>query len=180
MTQAELVVGSLRGFRWWKLDQDGWLLSPWRGRQRWLPENNRATCLFRKRITKWRASRKPHPLGTPSRECDCGFYALHEVPPTRTHPARFGWEIGVESSGDRRHGLVFGVAAADGRVLVGTDGWRAETARPLALLWSSSVELDARAAMNTHRYALPTYRDLSALVGEWGPDEAERDLAKAA
>ena len=180
MNQAELVVGSVRGFRWWKLDREGWLLSPWRGRQRWLPGTNRARCLFRKRMTKWRASRKPHPFGSPARDCDCGFYALHEVPPTRTHPARFGWEIGVESSGDRHHGLVFGVASADGRVLVGTDGWRAETARPLALLWGTAIELDDRAALTTHRYAIPTYRNLSALVQEWGPAEVERDLVEAA
>ena len=180
MSSAELVVGSLRGFRWWRLDREGWLVSPWRGRERWLPGTNRARCLFRKRITKWRASKKPHPLGAPVRECDCGFYALHEVPPTRTHPARFGWEIGVTSSGSTHHGLVFGVAAADGRVLVGTDGWRAETARPLALLWGSDVELDARSALTTHRYAIPTYRDLSVLVAEWGPAEIERELARAA
>ena len=180
MSGAELVIGSLRGYRWWKLDPDGWLLSPWRGRQRWLPGTNHAACLFRRRITKWRASKKPHPLGAPVRECDCGFYGLHRVPPTRDHPARFGWEIGVESSGDRRHGLVFGVAAADGRVLVGTDGWRAQTARPLALLWGSGVDLDARAFMSSHRYTLPMYRNLSALIEEWGPGELERDLAQAA
>ena len=180
MSQTELVVGSLRGFRWWKLDQNGWLSSPWRGRQRWLPGTNEASCLFRKRITRWRASKKPHPYGAPARECECGFYGLHAVPPTRTHPARFGWEIGVESSGDRRHGLIFGVAAADGRVLIGTDGWRAQVARPLAILWGSGVELDDRSALNAHLYALPTYRDLSALVEEWGPGEVERDLAKVA
>jgi len=180
MSQPELVVGSLRGYRWWKLDQEGWLSSPWRGRQLWLPGINRASCLFRKRITKWRSSKKPHPFGTPARACECGFYGLHAVPPTRTHPARFGWEIGVESSGDRSHGLVFGVAAAEGRVVVGTDGWRAEVARPLALLWGSGVELDRRAALNAQLYSLPMYRHLSALVTEWGPSETERDLAEAA
>ena len=180
MSQRELVVGSLRGFRWWRLDPNGCLSSPWRGRQRWLPGTNEASCLFRKRITRWRASKKPHPYGAPARECECGFYGLHAVPPTRTHPARFGWEIGVESSGDRRHGLIFGVAAADGRVLIGTDGWRAQVARPLALLWGSGVELDDRSALNAHLYALPTYRELSALVQEWGPGEVERDLARAA
>lgn len=180
MTDVELVIGSLRGFRWWTLDRDGWLLSPWRGRQRWLPGPNRASCLFRKRITRWRASKKPHPFGAPARECDCGFYALHRVPAASDHPARFGWEIGVESSGDHRHGLVFGVAAADGHVLVGTDGWRAEMARPIALLWGRGVELDDRAALNRHLYALPTYRDLPALVQEWGPGDVERDLAEAA
>lgn len=75
---------------------------------------------------------------------------------------------------------MFGVASADGRVLLGTDGWRAEIARPLALLWGAAIELDDRAALTTHRYAVPTYRDVSALVQEWGPDEVERELAKAA
>lgn len=180
MSAVELVIGGLRGYRWWRLDAEGWLLSPWRGRHRWAPGVNHAACLFKRRFTKWRPSTSPHPLGSPSIECDCGFYALHTIPPPRNHPSRFGWEVGVDASGDRRLGLVFGVAAAHGRVLVGTDGWRAEMARPIALLWGSEHDMDGRFESMQARYALPTYRQAPALAEEWGPDEVERDLSSAA
>jgi hypothetical protein len=156
VNEPELVVGELRGYRWWKLGPEGWLLSPWRGKQRWQPGANQGL------------------------DCDCGFYALHEVPRLRDHPARFGWEIGVETSGARYHGLVFGIAGACGRVLVGTDGWRAELASPLALLWGEEVDLDRRFDGIEARYHLPTYRQLPSLLQEWGPDEVERDLSSAA
>lgn len=180
MSARELIVGGLRGFRWWRLDPEGWFVSPWRGEHRWLPDTNRAACLYRKRFGRWRPARSPHPEASPAASCDCGFYALNQVPAFRRPPVRFGWEIGVTTSGDPEHGLVFGVAAAHGRVLIGTDGWRAEIARPLALLWSREAELDERFERMQQRYAIPTYRSLPALVAEWGPDEIERDLSTAA
>ena len=79
-----------------------------------------------------------------------------------------------------RLGLVFGVASAHGRVLVGMDGWRAELARPAALLWGRDIETDQRFERLQERYALPTYRRLRAFVEEWGPGDVERDLASAA
>lgn len=180
MSSAELVIGGLRGYRWWSLDREGWLRSPWRGRQPWLPGTNHASCLARRRLRSWRPSKAPHPRGAPEPACDCGFYALHEVPQTRDHPARYGWEVGVSASGDPRLGLVFGVASAHGRVLVGVDGWRAEMARPAALLWGHEVEIDHRFELLQARYGLPVYRALRAIVEEWGPGEVERDLASAA
>lgn len=86
----------------------------------------------------------------------------------------FGWEIGVGSSG-ARHGLVFGVAQAHG-VVIGTQGWRAEYARPLVLLWGPGVEPDARLTAILERYRIPVVRSMVTLVREWGPDDLERDL----
>jgi hypothetical protein len=82
------------------------------------------------------------------------------------------WEIDTSTSGGR-HGLVLGVVAGYGRVLVGTAGWRAHFGRILALYAGPTVtihtrELGAAAAA----YAAPVYRDLDAIVSEWGPDPA--------
>lgn len=172
---VELVVGAVRGFRWWRVGQGGWLLSPWRGRERWEPHLNQARCLFRRRLMRWQESNQLHPSGAPVATCDCGFYGLHGLPRIRDRMVGFSWEIGVESSG-ARHGLVFGVVQAHGRVVVGTQGWRGEFARPLALLWGPEAELDGRLSSIVDRYEIPVVRSIDALVREWGPEDVERDL----
>lgn len=173
--EIELVVGSLRGYRWWRVGQGGWLVSPWRGRERWGPSLNRARCLFRRRLMRWETSRRIHPSGAPVAACDCGYYGLYDLPRIRDRMVGLGWEIGVGSSG-ARHGLVFGVAQAHGRVVIGTQGWRAEYARPLVLLWGPEAEPDARLTAILERYRIPVVRSMVTLVREWGPDDLERDL----
>lgn len=121
----------------------------------------------------WKTSRSPHPHGCPAATCECGFYALHSLPELRDEVDRAIWEIDTATSGGR-HGLVLGVVAGYGRVLVGTQGWRSRYARVLALYADPTVtdhtrELGATAAA----YGAPVYRNLDAIVSEWGPD---RDL----
>lgn len=136
---------------------------------------NRARCLFRRRLMRWETSTQTHPSGPPVAACDCGYYGLYDLPRIRDRMVGFSWEIGVESSG-ARHGLVFGVAQAHGRVVIGTQGWRAEYARPLVVLWGDEADRDARLAALLARYAIPVVRSVDALVREWGPDDLERDL----
>lgn len=124
---------------------------------------------------RWQESAQAHPTGPPATTCDCGYYGLHDLPRIRDRMVGFSWEIGVESSG-ARHGLVFGVAQAHGRVLIGTQGWRGEYARPLALLWGPEAEPDARLSALLERYQVPVVRSVDALIREWGPDDMERDL----
>ena len=172
---VELLVGSLRGYRWWRVGQGGWLVSPWRGRERWDPSLNRARCLFRRRLMRWETSTLTHPSGAPATGCDCGYYGLYHLPRIRDRMIGFSWEIGVESSG-AGHGLVFGVAQAHGRAVIGTQGWRAEYARPLVLLWGPQAQPNARLSGILERYGTPVERSVEALVSEWGPDEVPRDL----
>jgi hypothetical protein len=80
------------------------------------------------------------------------------------------WEIDSATSGGN-HRLVLGIVAGYGRVLVGTQGWRSRFGRILALYAGPTVtghtrELGAASAA----YDVPLYRDLDALVSEWGPD----------
>lgn len=173
MSELVPIVGSVRGFRWWRLADDAQLLSPWRGPVRWRAGHNEASCLARRGMIGWKTSRRPHPQGCPAARCECGFYALHSLPESREGVDRAIWEIDTATSGGR-HGLVLGVAAGYGRVLFGTQGWRAGSARILALYADPTVtdhtrELGAAGAA----YGVPVYRDLDAIVSEWGPD---RDL----
>ena len=110
MTPVEPIVGSLRGFRWWRLSGDGQLLSPWRGPVRWRPGENEAACLARRGMFGWKMSRAPHPAGCPSTRCECGFYALHALPSMNEELDRAIWEIDSATSGGR-HGLLLGVVA---------------------------------------------------------------------
>jgi hypothetical protein len=120
-----------------------------------------------------------HTQGPPALGCDCGFYALHGPPqesPRETQQI-FPWQTSPGLSG--RGPLVFGVAEAWGRVLLGTHGWRAELSKPIALFLPEGATLpftDERAIGD--RYRIPVVHDLEVLYGEWGPDRA--DLAHSA
>jgi hypothetical protein len=127
----------------------------------------------------WKMSRAPHPRGCPAIGCECGFYALHSLPELNDGLNRAIWEIDTATSGGR-HRLVLGIVAGSGRVLVGTEGWRARFGRILALFAGPTVtshtrEMGAAAAA----YGVPLYRDLDALVSEWGPDRAEVEFLTA-
>jgi len=167
------IVGSVRGFRWWRLSGAAELLSPWRGPVRWDPGENEASCLARRGMFGWKTSRAPHPRGCPSTRCECGFYALHSIPQLNEGLDRAIWEIDTASSGGR-HGLVLGIAAGYGRVLIGTEGWRARFGRILALFAGPLVTNHTRElGIAAAAYQVPLYRDLDSFVQEWGPDRDE-------
>ena len=171
MTEALPMIGSIRGYRWWRVGPSGELLSPWRGPIRWSSGENEAACLGRRAMFGWKMAKAPHPNGTPSVGCECGYYALHSLPELNDTPGRSIWEIDAETSGGR-HGLVLGIVEGYGRVLIGTAGWRSRFARILALFSAGRPPSIDRAAMEdiAARYEVPLYRDLPALATEWGPD----------
>jgi hypothetical protein len=169
MTPVEPIVGSLRGFRWWRLSGDGHLLSPWRGPARWSAGENEATCLARRGMFGWKMSRTPHPRGCPATRCECGFYALHALPSINEELDRAIWEIDSATSGGR-HGLVLGVVAGYGRTLVGTQGWRSRFGSILALYAGPAVGPRRDVEEAAAAYEVPLYRNLDAMVSEWGPD----------
>jgi hypothetical protein len=89
------------------------------------------------------------------------------------------WDIDTATSGGG-HGLVLGVAAGYGRVLVGTEGWRSRFGRILALFAGPTVTNHTREmGVAAAAHGVPLYRDLDALVSEWGPDRAEVDSLTA-
>ncbi len=170
MAEVVPLVGSVRGFRWWRLGDQTDLLSPWRGPVRWDPGENEATCLARRGMFGWRMARAPHPRGCPASTCECGFYALHSLPEFKDGQDKSIWEIDASTSGGR-HGLVLGVAEGYGRVLIGTAGWRSRFSRILALFAGPAAGAQSDALRTAaSRYGVPLYRDLSAFASEWGPD----------
>jgi hypothetical protein len=165
------VVGSVRGYRWWRLGATTDLYSPWRGPIRWDPGENEAQCLGRRGMFGWKGAKAPHPRGSPEVRCECGFYGLHSIPELNESPGRSIWEIDADSSGGR-HGLVLGVIEGYGRVLIGTAGWRARFGRILAL-YSGAEFLDRHrpsVVETASRYDVPLYQSLRGLTSEWGPD----------
>jgi hypothetical protein len=165
-------IEGLRGFRWWRVGLGGWLFSPWRESKPWTRSSNRATCLASRRLFGWSEATQ-HPKGSPDAGCQCGFYGLHEYPVRHRGPVRFVWELDADFSGSG--GLVLGVAEASGRVLLGTEGWRAQYAAPRALFVSEwafpNPDLEAVAG----RYDVPIYHEFHAFESEWGPGDV-RDL----
>ncbi len=165
------LVGSIRGFRWWRLGGTGDLLSPWRGPIRWDAGENEASCLARRGMFGWKMGRTPHPKGCPASDCECGFYGLHSLPVTNDGLDKSIWEIDAATSGGR-HGLVLGVAEGSGRVLIGTAGWRARFGRVVALFSGPAGIHHAQELQRTATsYGVPLYRNLQAFASEWGPDQ---------
>jgi hypothetical protein len=165
------LVGSVRGYRWWRLGAATDLYSPWRGPIRWDPGENEASCLGRRGMFGWKTSKGPHPRGCPEITCECGFYGLHTIPELNDSPGRSIWEIDADSSGGR-HGLVLGVVEGYGRVLIGTAGWRARFGRILALYAVTEFHDAHRPPVDeiSSRYGVPLYHSVEAMASEWGPD----------
>ena len=110
----------------------------------------------------------------PAPGCSCGFYALHRVPEqagTDPDPER-PWLLDPEGWSGLGERVVFGVAEAWGRVLIGTEGWRSRYSRASALyvpqasdLWNSD-----RLRLVTERYGIPITASLESLAIEWAPE----------
>lgn len=169
-------VEGLRGYRWWRIGLGGWLLSPWREAKPWNADRNRARCLATRRLFGWNDA-GPHTNGIPDTRCQCGFYGLHEYPVRHEGPVRFVWELDTDFSGSG--GLVLGIAEASGRVLIGTQGWRAEYASASALFVSNWAFPNPEVEAVSLRYQVPIYRDFEAMSAEWGPDEEVHGLRAA-
>lgn len=142
--ESELVAGTLRGYRSWNVDLDGRLWSigcgmPWDARVM------RARC------------RKPgthtHPYtdqvnlivpgslvvntitNTRERRCsnyDCPDIPQHPVPDRDCTCGVYGWYVPVWTAIEHR-GNVMGVIECEGRVVLGTSGFRAEKATIVAV-----------------------------------------------
>jgi SAM-dependent methyltransferase len=165
-----------RGFRWWRVSPIGELYSAWFD-QPWDAYANEATCAIPVSRVSRRAWTKRHADGVPAPGCSCGFYALHRVPEQvgdEPDPER-PWLLDPEGWSGLGASVVFGVAEAWGRVLIGTEGWRSRSSRAIALfvpqgsdLWSSD-----RIRLLSERYSIPITASLETLVGEWAPEPIE-------
>lgn len=120
-----LVPGKLHGFRSWELglDGDGVIRLSGFGGSKWREggETTRAECL--ERGEHWRA----HTSTAPAGNCSCGLYAFHPWLADPGRPLR-SWR------GLRQPLSVVGLIEAWGQVQLHGNGFRAQYARPVALL----------------------------------------------
>ena len=123
----DFALGSVRGFRSWRIDVEGKLSALHRVGQ-WLPGENRAECQKypnkeiipdiegestserQERVRVWKSS---HDMDS----CEHGFYAY----------------FGASNLEDSYNPVVSGLIEGYGEVLIGTKGFRAAKARILAL-----------------------------------------------
>ncbi len=162
-----------RGYRWWRVSPDGELYSAWFDRP-WDADSNEASCALPVGKLGRRSWSKRHADGVPAPGCTCGFYALHRVPVqlgNEPDPER-PWLLDPEGWSGLGSTVVFGVAEAWGRVLIGTEGWRSRYSRALALFVPTASELSGSERMRLvlERYGIPVTASLESLDAEWGPE----------
>jgi hypothetical protein len=97
----------------------------------------------------------PHP------DCTCGLYAYHSLS-IGGYDQRFAQPLGAAV------GIVWGAVIGAGRVLVYEDGWRAQLARPVALLQGSGSERDVRGAANRLGIPVVPNSDIARVAAEFG------------
>jgi hypothetical protein len=173
---VEPVIGSIRGFRWWRLSGT-WLASPWRGDVRWSPDGTFATCLGRRWLLRCSSDLATHERGVPARDCSCGFYAMLQAP-TNGVDVPGSWPLNPSLSGGPMS-LVFGTVRGSGRVLLGEHGWRAERADVDALYIPPSRIPSDPLETAAATYKVRVYDDLGELCEERGPEAWVMDLARA-
>jgi hypothetical protein len=159
----------IRGFRWWRFHPRGSLHSPYRGGYTWRRGANEAFCFDHRRFTRWRPRDVDHRRGVPEVACACGFYGVSAIEELDVGLARLnGVHISHSASSAMR--LVLGIVAGHGRVLIGTQGWRAERAAVKALFVPPDANFRVALEKVRENYGVPLYSDLRALISEWGPE----------
>jgi hypothetical protein len=141
--QEALVPGTLRGYRTWRLTLGGHLVST-AMESLWDDGVNEATCF----------SPLEHPgVAVPDARCQCGFYGWYAPDDSRIVPSD-----------------VFGVIEASGRIILGTHGFRAERARPVAVVAMRGwVTRDA--LVQLHARGVEVYFSRTTLLRAYPPDD---------
>jgi hypothetical protein len=147
--EAAVVSSGLRGYRCWN----------WHGPQRlgsvgefgeWSGITENATCrLPARRQLKYGGHRAPH------ESCTCGIYGWYRPNETRL-----------------RTGDVFGVIEASGRIIVGDFGFRAESARIVAVVSEERGWFESQ--------GVPVFKDRDALLAAFQPPDIEEVLGQDA
>ncbi len=142
---SDLVVGDLRGYRRWKVFDNGYLASTFMFHA-WGSATEQAACIF-----SFMHGDQP----SPCMDCTCGLYAHYR--PTTVRPP---WRGQTQPS---LVGQPFGVVTVAGQVILGTRGMRAERMTLHALVTDD-------AALG-ERYGLPVYRSRKALLSDYPPQD---------
>jgi hypothetical protein len=142
---SDLVVGDLRGYRRWKVFDNGYLASTFMS-YAWGSATEVAACILAD--PAW-----DHP--SPVTDCTCGLYAHYRA--TTVEPP---WRRPIVPP---VVGQPLGVVTVAGRVILGTRGMRAERMTLHALVTDD-------AALG-ERYGVPIYRSRKALLYDYPPPD---------
>jgi len=155
------------GYRCWLVEpvEDGYRLSgvlvpaPWAAAPGAWTE---AACLPSGESIMAHSSRHPR-FRVPDRDCSCGLHAYHSL-------AIGGFEFGPEQSRlwDEPLGIVWGVVAGAGRTVISEDGWRAQLARPVAMVSGSGRESHVRGVSEQLGIPIARHPDIGRLAVEFG------------
>jgi hypothetical protein len=160
--EIQVIPGTLRGYRAWRVDRD-WrflglhntgLVSLSDSHYSWNPrEPQRAECLlgFDCDCGFCRGCRKRKSHESPVVGCSCGYYATYDFDSYKQHVGTFGIHI---------HGCI----KAYGRISLGTRGFRAEYAQVEAVYGRG-----ARAA--ARRYRVPWFRSQGRMLEHFPPQD---------
>ncbi|HYW26534.1 MAG TPA: hypothetical protein VE953_20350 [Terriglobales bacterium] len=97
----------------------------------------------------------PHPL------CTCGLYAYHSL-------SIGGYDGRLVQPDGADIGIVWGAVLGAGRILVYEEGWRAQFARPVALVQGSGSERHVRGLSDRLRIAIAPSWDIGRRAAESG------------
>lgn len=159
--KREMPVIGYRAWRFtsvWKL---GWgkhaMLSAMNdGFGDWIKGNNQASCIFNPFNVSLSG---PNPHAAPNQHCACGFYVLADLDQVMSHVTM-------------ADNIVIGAVMGWGKVVQhGTEGWRTENAKIIALLdckYSKEQSENTKAAAKSYDLEVKERPQLEALVSEWG------------
>ena len=106
----------------------------------------------------------PHDKATvPQLDCTCGLYAYHSL-----SLGGYDGRLAQTDTADLR--IVWGAVAGTGRVLAYRDGWRAEFARPVAILHESRPDAQLRGMADQLDIPLVSSSEMERAASEcWRP-----------
>lgn len=182
--QVATVLGTLRGYRFWRFSENDMQLYPVHiNLGPWTSGINMASCASDATQSRWpssfddgssqyhKADQEEWPdwerWPAPQPGCTCGIYATYNHRQYRTHSPRFWMNYGPDFPSQIIHGSI----KATGRVLLGERGFKAEKAEVEAL-WGWRAELAALAYdvpwLRTRRRFLKRFppHDISNLLEE--------------
>jgi hypothetical protein len=147
--EAPDLVGYITGLRAWRYvdSGNGWRLQSAVQATLWPPQEHlEAECLVLKITTPMGIYTQPirtHPEPPPIEGCKCGYWGLADYNKVYS---QFGTRI-MKRVRPNPEQFVYGTIALWGRVLTGTEGWRAQYAYPLALV-SEATTLNNRGMLS--------------------------------
>jgi hypothetical protein len=136
----DYVVTCNNGFRAWELTHDDKIEEPSLPEQHtlkslvmpyeWHPGLNRAECMVNSQIVARRRAKGEPMCAYPNKRCTCGFYAYYDVDKWSSHPS---WSA--------KYQRIEGIIEGFGRCVVGSKGFRAQSAVIVGLLIPDESEV---------------------------------------